>query len=63
MRLKGARRLKKQAKEAVSDAQDELQKTQVDNIELKEAFLTQTIALMDSSEECDASKKILYEHV
>lgn len=44
MRLKGARRLKKQAKEAVSDAQDELQKTQVDNIELKEAFLTQTIA-------------------
>ncbi|KAF3039621.1 hypothetical protein E8E11_004231 [Didymella keratinophila] len=63
LRLRGARRLKKQAQDALSDAQDELQKMQADGIELKDAFLTQTNALMDAREERDASNTILYDHM
>jgi chromosome segregation ATPase len=63
LRLRGARKQKKQVKDAFSDAQDELQKTQRDNIELEEGLLALNKTLLDARAECDATNTILYEHM
>lgn len=63
LRLREARRLKKKAEDALSDAQDELQQTRQDKFGLRKELQVVTKALEQAKEDRGAASKALHNHM
>lgn len=63
LRLRGARSLKKQAKDALSDAHDELQRAHDDGYELRKTCIEQSKVLEEVRQDRDAATSVLRDHM
>lgn len=61
LRLRGARRLKKQAKDALSDTHNELRRAHDDGYELRKTCIEQNKVLEELRQDRDAATSVLHD--